>query len=370
MISSMRSMKDPIEHLYIHVPFCRTICGYCDFCHKIYRKDLCEKWLEALEKETGRKCEGSYKTIYLGGGTPSVLSCEELERLLSLIDPYTEDCEEYTIEVNPESLDEEKIDVFLKHHINRVSMGIQSSDDHLLKVMNRHHTYAQAKEKVELLQRKGLTNISVDLMYSLPFQTMEILNKTLEDILKLRVPHISIYSLTLEENTLFAKKGYEPLDNDIEADMYERIVQRLTQAGYSHYEISNFAKEGYESKHNLSYWRYEDFLGLSLAAASKFDHVRYENTHSFEEYFKGEDSYEEIVELSKEEEMFENVMMSLRTKEGLDIEEFNRRYDTDLLKVYEKAIAQQRENLKFVKGRMSVSRPGILNRILLDFLPE
>ena len=357
-----------VRHLYIHVPFCKTICAYCDFCHRVYNREYVLKWLDSLRKEISLKCHDSYETIYIGGGTPTSLNEEELETLLKLIKPYSGNVIEYTIEVNPESLTAEKVALFKSYGINRISMGIQTTDEGLLKVLNRHHSFEDVKEKISLLKDNGLNNISVDLMYSLPFQTMDILEKSINDVLSLDLPHISIYSLIIEENTIFEKKGYRPLDEDTEADMYDCICERLTDAGYRHYEVSNFAKEGFESKHNLGYWRYDDYLGVSMAAASKVNHIRYENTHDFERYFNDVESYEEYIELSREDEMFENVMMSLRTAEGLDLVEFKKRYGEDALDYYRESIEKQKDNLIIDNNHLICRRLEILNNILLDFM--
>ena len=271
-------MTTRIKHLYIHVPFCNTICFYCDFAHRVYDFSLAEKWLERLEKEITGNCKDQYETIYIGGGTPSCLNDDQLDRLLCMIDPYANEVAEYTIEVNPESLNINKINIFKKHHVNRISMGVQSSDDDILKTLNRKHTFDDVRKGIKMLKENGLCNISVDLMYSLPGQDMDILKKSIEDILLLDVPHISLYSLTIEENSVFGKKGVRSLDEEIEADMYEYIDKELKRNDYIHYEVSNFCKEGYESRHNMSYWLYEDFLGLSLGASGKIRNRRYTNT--------------------------------------------------------------------------------------------
>ncbi len=359
-------MTTRIKHLYLHVPFCTSICHYCDFCHRVYADTIAQRWLDTVRKEIEEECHDQYETIYIGGGTPTALSSVQLDTLLSYLDPYTSEAVEYTIEVNPESLDEEKAEIFKRHHINRISMGIQSSDDEMLKYLNRKHTFNDAKEKIEMLRRYGFDNISGDLMYSLPGQDMKMLDKTIEDILALDLEHISLYSLTIEENSVFGKKGIENLDEDTEADMYERIEERLTQQGYIHYEISNYAKKGYESKHNLSYWNYEDFLGISLGASSKIGEHRYTKTRSFERYFNDTSSKDEDLYLSKEDLEFEHIMMSLRTIYGLDIEQFNKTYDTDLLERYAKGAANPA--MKIENGRLICKELEILNHVLLDFM--
>ena len=359
-------MMTRIKHLYIHVPFCKTICSYCDFCHRVYDQKLVDKWLDAITKEIQNKCKDNYETIYIGGGTPTSLNDVQLEKLLCLIKPYTSEVKEYTIEVNPESLDINKINLFRKYSINRISMGVQTSDDGLLKLLNRKHSFEDVKEKIKLLKENGLNNISIDLMYSFPTQTIGMLNKTIDDFLSLDIPHVSLYSLTVEENTVFGKKGYKSLDEDIEADMYELIVNKLESSGYIHYEVSNFSKPNFESKHNIGYWKYEDFLGISLNASSKVGSCRWTNTNNFDDYFNDYNSRIENLSLTIDDMMFENIMMSLRMKDGLNIEEFNTRYNCDLVKYYSKALTN--DNLYIEDGYLRVKKLGILNSTLLEFM--
>ena len=360
------NVKKQIKHLYVHVPFCNNICFYCDFTRRIYDEKLVDKWLDYLKNEIRNNCFNKFETIYIGGGTPSCLNNRQLERLLVLLNPYTDNVKEYTIEVNPESLDIDKTNLFKKYHVNRISMGVQSSDDNLLKMINRKHTFEDVRNSIELLKDNAFDNISVDLIYSLPDQSIDILNKTIDDILSLNVKHISLYSLTIEENSVFGKRGIKSLDEDIEADMYELIDKRLKENNYLHYEVSNFCLEGYESKHNMSYWNYEDFLGLSLGASGKIGSYRYTNTSSFDQYFEDINYKDEEVFLTKKDMMFENIMMSLRTIYGLNIDEFNKRYDCNLINDYSKGI-----NNKYIvieDGYLKCNNLELLNNILLDFM--
>lgn len=359
-----------IKHLYIHVPFCKTICSYCDFCHRTYNEALVTKWLKRLKREFKECQDEQYETIYIGGGTPTSLSDDELECLLKLIKPHTSIVKEYTIEVNPENLTFSKIKLFNKYNINRVSMGLQSSNDRLLKLMNRHHNFNDVKEKIELLRSNGINNISLDIMYSIPTQTMSELKKTINDVLNLNVPHLSLYSLTIEENSIFGKKGYKPLDEELEADMYDYIIDKLTSYGYNFYEISNFAKNGYESKHNLSYWRYEDFRGLSCGSSSKIGNIRYDKTRNINKYINSSDIIDESYKLAKDDLMFENLMMSLRTSEGLDLKKFKTRYKVDPLDRYKTAIDKNIKNIIISNNHMIIKNRKILNSVLVDFLPD
>ncbi|MBR4461103.1 MAG: radical SAM family heme chaperone HemW [Erysipelotrichaceae bacterium] len=359
-------MMNEVKHLYVHVPFCRSICYYCDFCHRIYDHELAQKWLERFKKEIENSLVPGYETIYIGGGTPTALEYDELKTLLDYLKPYSQQAFEYTIEANPESLDEDKIILMKEYGINRISLGVQSTDTGILRSINRKHDFALIKEKIALLRKHGLDNISVDLMYSLPNQTLETLQKTLDDILSLDVPHISIYSLTIEENSVFGRKGISALDEEIEADMYELIEKCLTQNGYRHYEISNFCKEDCYSRHNMSYWNYEDFIGVSLAASSKIGSRRYTNTRSFERYFSSDDIHEEDIVLNKKEQMFEHIMMSLRTDLGLDIDGFERRYECKIEEEYPQGTGNP--HIVIENGRMYCKDLAILNTVLLDFM--
>ena len=357
-----------IKHLYIHVPFCKTICSYCDFCHRIYDEKVAQSWLLRL-KEEFLECEKEqYSTIYIGGGTPSSLNHKQLDYLLTLCAKHQEEVEEYTVELNPETIDEEKIAILIKHGVNRVSMGLQSSNPQELKLMNRHHSFDDVKDKIQLLRNKGITNISIDIIYSLPNQTMDSLSKTLSDALSLDVPHISLYSLTIEENTIFGKKGYKPLNADLEADMYEYIVKTLTDAGYDQYEIANFSKPGYKSKHNLGYWHYDDYRGLSLGSTSKINHKRYDKTKDMKAYLEKRKLIDNLDDLSIHDEAFENIMMSLRLKEGLNLDTFLKRYGFDPLNYYQEVLDKHKNDFMIKDNHLICTKREILNTILVDFL--
>ncbi len=360
------------EHLYLHVPFCKTICYYCDFCHRVYNRDTVLKWLSEVKKEIDSKnINRNLKTVYIGGGTPTSLSKEELNSLLILLDPYTDEVIEYTVEVNPETLDEEKANILLKHKVNRVSLGVQSFNENLLSMMNRKHCIKDIENCIELLRNKGISNISCDLMYSLPLQTADDFLDSLNKLVKMDIPHISFYSLQIEENSVFGKKGYTALDEDTEASMYEMGRDYLVKEGYRQYEISNYCKPGYESKHNMAYWYYKDFYGISLGAAGKENHMRYQNTRNFDEYLNG-NYIDETIELSKKDEMFEHLMMSLRLLEGLDLNEFKERYGRDFKDVYKTELEKSlKNNDVYIKNNHLVcNKREILNTILLEFMED
>lgn len=361
-------------YLYLHVPFCHTICAYCDFCHLVYSHENAEKWLDALQQEMRvREISTNLKTIYIGGGTPSCLSAKELERLLKMLDPYAGNVQEYTIEINPETLDEEKAGILAAHHVNRASLGFQSSDPGLLKLMGRHHDLKMLTHTMDLLRKNGIENISLDLMYSLPGQTMAILEQSLQDALSLHPTHLSLYSLTIEENTVFGKKGYRHLDDDTEADMYEFICRILPEYGFHQYEVSNFARDGYESQHNSAYWNYRDFYGVGMGASGKEGLLRYDNTRRLQAYLKNPLERNEI-HLSEKDAMFEMLMMGIRFKKGMDLSLFEDTFHHSFQEIYgsraepliEKGLVEYRDD----HIRCTDRGYEIMNSILVEFMDE
>ncbi|MBR2066901.1 MAG: radical SAM family heme chaperone HemW, partial [Solobacterium sp.] len=315
-----------IEYCYIHIPFCKTICNYCDFTHVIKNKDLVKDWLNALQMEIeGKKIHPFLKTLYLGGGTPSCLDVEDLEHLFKLLQPYSKYVEEYTIEVNPESFTKEKAKLFSRYGINRVSIGYQTSIPSLLKSLGRKHTAMEVLDTMQLLRNEGIDNISLDLMYSIPEQRLEDLKESVDQALSFHPKHLSLYSLTIEENTVFGKKGIQPLEEEVEANMYSFICDYLPRYGYNQYEVSNFALANKESLHNKAYWEYEDFYGLSCGASGKEKEIRYDKPRSLKEYIENPHARNEIV-LSEYDQQFEMIMMGLRMKKGISKEAFLERF--------------------------------------------
>lgn len=368
----MMIQRSKPEALYLHVPFCTSICYYCDFTHGIYQSQKADVWLQAIKTEIEKKdINPDLKTIYIGGGTPSALNPAQLDTLLSLLDSYASNVQEYTIEVNPESLTDEKAEIFIRHHINRVSMGFQTSDPMLLKECGRYHTYEDVCHAVTILKYHGITNISLDLMYSLPHQTMASFKKSIDDAIALKPTHLSLYSLTIEENTVFGKRGYQPLDEDTEADMYEYMVSYLPQKGYKQYEVSNFALPGYESKHNQAYWEYRDFYGIGRGASGKEGDIRYDNVRNMNAYLKNPLS-RDVIPLTKKDQMFEMLMMGMRLKRGMSLKRFKECFGTSFMDVYgDKAESLKKQGLitwdqDYI--RCSDSGYEIMNSVLEEFL--
>ena len=361
-----------VEACYVHVPFCKSICGYCDFQRAGYSDVLCTKWLDALAKEIqNRQIPLNLKTMYLGGGTPSCLSLSSLKCLFELLKPYTSEVKEYTMEMNPESCTDEIVSLAVSYGVNRVSLGVQSFDEKLLKMMNRHHDVQTIHRAIDCLHHHGIHNISVDVMYSLPTQTMKMWMDTLKECVQLDITHLSMYSLTIEKGSAFARKGLKPLDFDTEADMYEAAIEYLEAHGFQQYEISSFCKNGYESKHNLAYWHYDDFIGLGLGASGKQNHKRYDHPYGFQNYFN--DPLElEWIDLTLEDEMFEMLMMGLRMKKGMSLSLFHKRFSVSFEEIYAVPLKKciESELLMIQEDKLKATERGfeILNTVLEEFL--
>ena len=360
-----------VKAMYVHVPFCASICAYCDFTRVKYTSVLFDKWFSKIKEELSCVV-GNLSTIYIGGGTPTVLSELQLDLFLGLLDRFS-GVKEYTIEVNPETMSYEKCLVLKKHGVNRISMGVQSFQTHLLKMMDRKHSKDDILQCLSWFEEVGITNCSIDLMYGLPKQSMEDWQKDLEVACSLDVSHISLYSLTIEPNSKFGRWGVEPCDGDLEFEMYECAIEYLANNGFEHYEVSNFARDGKCSRHNIAYWKYDDFYGIGLGSSGKLGDYRYTQSMNFVQYFEG--NYElELVELSESDKRFEAIMMGLRMLEGICISKYNLDFGCDLLALYDDAVSRNvcRGWLEIVDGYLRVTRDGLylLHEVLVDFMDE
>lgn len=356
--------------LYIHIPFCEKICAYCDFFRGLYQEPLASKYIETLVLDI-EKINDDLKTIYIGGGTPSCLNESLLTLLLKTIHNKQFQLEEFTIEANVESLTKNKLLIMKKYGINRISIGVQSFDQNLLTICHRQHNEQMIKDTIKLIHECGIHNISIDLIYGLPSQSMELWKQDLQKALALDIKHLSLYALTIEPNSYFGRNHVSKCDEDLDADMYEYACKYLDKHGFKQYEIANFALVGYESKHNQMYWNYEDFIGLGLGASGKENHCRYDNQTNFKKYFNHEDM-KTLIPLSKEDEMFEMVMMSLRMKKGLNRLLFKQKFHVDVDDIYHEIIHKHilKGNLIINEKYLYCSDQGfiILNDILSDFL--
>lgn len=358
--------------LYVHIPFCDTICRYCDFCKVYYDKKISSQYLEVLYTELKKlNIKDNLKTIYIGGGTPSSLDDEQLEYLMDMLKNYSKNIEEYCIEVNPESMDYYKLAILKQGGINRLSIGVQSFQEHLLKEIDRRHTKQQVLRLIDHAKKMGFNNISIDLMYGLPCQTLDDIKNDLEIVKTLDIQHISYYSLILEDNTILKYQNYEPLNSESEYQINCYIDKTLKEMGFDKYEISNYAKKGFESKHNLVYWRYENYYGIGVGACSKIDDKIIEHSRSLTKYLN-QTARSQIIQQNKKETMFNHLMMSLRLKEGLDLKRFKELYNEDACELYKQAIDENRERnyLVFENDFLKTTDAGmyLLNEILLDFM--
>lgn len=329
--------------LYCHIPFCDHICAYCGFTRFLYQDKLADQYCDKLIQQIAELPAG-LKTIYVGGGTPTSLTPEQLDRLFSALAFKLDRCSDYefTVEGNPESIAEERIAVLAKHGVNRMSMGVQCAQDPFLAQIGRNHTFKDVIIAAEILKKHGISNYSMDLMYGFPEQTLAELVESMDAILRLDPNHISLYSLTIEDNSLFGKRGVEPVDSDMETAMYLKAIEYLETNGYQHYEISNFAKPGFQSKHNKVYWHYQPYYALGVGASRMINHRRQTYTKDIRKYMK-EDVFSEDIMLSKDDEMFEFIMMGLRLKEGISKREFLNRFNVSIHDVYNDALLQCKE---------------------------
>lgn len=272
--------------IYVHIPFCKQKCKYCDFVSFANKFEIQEKYINTVLKEVENCEKKDFKvnTIYFGGGTPSLLESNLIIKVLNKIKEKFEVKEnaEITIEVNPGTVNKKKLEQYKNNGFNRISIGLQSANNDILKTIGRIHTFEEFEECFEFAKEVGFKNINVDLMLALPTQKMEDLKDSLNKVISLKPNHISLYSLILEEGTILEKEVIEGLyvlpDDDVERKMYNLTKKILEKSGYVHYEISNFAKKGFESQHNLNCWNQEEYLGFGLAAHSYFDKKRFSNT--------------------------------------------------------------------------------------------
>ena len=383
--------KKPLG-LYVHIPFCVRKCQYCDFLSAPADDGTKERYVQALCKEIKdyQQFTKEYylETIYFGGGTPSVLNVEWLERILNTIkQSFTVDMEkaEVTVEVNPATVTKEKLQAYRTLGINRLSIGVQSSHEKELQLLGRLHTFEQAKECVQWAREAGFTNLSVDVMSALPNQTLEDYKETLERLIALQPEHISSYSLIVEEKTPFyelygegKEKESELPDEETDRAMYAYTKKRLQEAGFDRYEISNYAKKGFESRHNSSYWTGQEYIGVGLGASSLFTNARYHNETNLTAYMEdieaGRDVRREIERLVETEQMEEFMILGLRRMCGVSRMEFKNRFGKPMELVYGSALKKlQKQGLITVEDDIvALTELGIdvSNQVFVEFVPE
>ena len=371
--------------LYIHFPFCHRRCSYCSFVSYQGRESDIPEYVKALKKELVLRAAGQrVSSIYFGGGTPSLLSPEQIHELLSVIPSHctVDEASEVTLEANPGTVDEPHLADIMKLGINRLSLGVQSLDDGELALLGRIHTAAEAGDAVRLARNAGFTNLSLDLIYGLPGQTLSSWHRTLDELIGLSPEHISLYPLTLEADApmrlAIQRAEVPPIDPDLTADQYELAQDTLAAHGYHHYEISNWAKGGYECRHNLVYWHNLPYLGIGVAAHSYIDGHRLANTTNLDAYLHAFSSnlppaWELDEEIGPELQLSETVILGLRLSEGVCLEGIRSRFGIDLLKHYSQQVDETAALglLEYSGQRIRLTRRGRLlgNEVFWRFLP-
>lgn len=360
-----------MKALYIHIPFCKHICSYCDFSKILYNDELVNQYLESLENEIEEYYNNEpVETIYIGGGTPSSLNKEQLIKLFNILNNINKtNLKEFTFECNITDITESLIKTLVKNQVNRLSIGIQSFNKDNLKFMERTTDFKDTEEKINLIRSLGINNINLDLMYALPNETFNTLKQDLNKILKLKPTHVSTYSLILESHTKISNQELDLPPEDLEVKMYDYIIKKLKKNKFEHYEISNFALENSKSLHNLTYWNNEEYYGFGLGAHGYIEGFRYENTRNINEYNKKHFRLHEKL-LSKQEEMENEVMLGLRKIEGINLKHFFDKYEVNLQEVFPIKPLIKNKELIYKDGYVYINPEKIyvMNEILLKLI--
>ncbi|WP_096434583.1 radical SAM family heme chaperone HemW [Alteribacter populi] len=374
--------------VYVHVPFCEQICHYCDFNKFFLKNQPIDDYLDDCETEmkwtAQRFPSTTVNSVYVGGGTPTSLSTEQLRKLLVSIREHfslaKRDSLEFTVEVNPGSADQDKLNMLKEVGVNRLSIGVQTFEPDLLNRIGRDHQPEDVKDTVKKSRNAGIDNLSIDLMFGLPQQTIRQFEDTIDQAMKLNIDHVSAYSLKVEAKTVFyqlQRKGKLSLPSqDTEADMYEMLIRKLSESGFSMYEISNFAKPGRESVHNLTYWDNEEYYGIGAGAHSYMSGVRRQNHGPLPKYMKaikqGKLPYLEEHPVPLKEKMEEEMFMGLRKRSGVSVSRFARRYGQPVVNVFGDKIKRLKENclLQERNDRIFLTEKGRLlgNEVFEQFL--
>lgn len=347
-----------VQAAYLHIPFCEQICHYCDFNKVFLKGQPVDEYLQYMDTEMKNTIEAyppqALKSIFVGGGTPTVLSVNQLETFLTSMNKYLlprSETMEFTFEANPGDLTEEKLRVLLDSGVNRLSFGVQTFDDELLKAIGRTHRHEDVFHTINLAKQVGFKNISIDLMYALPHQTIESFQESLELAFSLDVEHVSAYSLIIEPKTVFynlMRKGKLQLPSqENEAKMYEILMLEMERHGFHQYEISNFSKEGYESRHNLTYWNNEEYFGIGAGAHSYVKGKRISNAGPIKKYMSAIDEhgfpYVETHPVTLQEKMEEELFLGLRKTKGVSISHFQEKFSVSMFDVFAAQIKEQKE---------------------------
>ena len=357
-------------YIYIHIPFCNNICKYCDFPKLLYDKKYTNKYLDALENEIkSRYKEEKINSIYIGGGTPTSLDLLELKKLLDITKIFKRDSIiEFTIESNVEGLDDGKLKLLQEYGVNRISLGVQSFNDNTLIELNRKHTKKQIFDIVKKIKQYNFDNISIDYIYGIHDDLDEIKND-INSFLELDVPHISCYSLIIEDNTVFGINDRKYIDDNIELKMYKYIEDILLKNGYKHYEISNYGKDGYFSAHNLNYWNNGEYYGYGMGSVSYINNHRISNTKNLTKYIRGNYLENNIYE-DLDTRISNTIILGLRKLKGINIEDFYNRFKVDILELYNIKSLIAEGKLIINNGYIHISEKFfyMANDILINFV--
>jgi oxygen-independent coproporphyrinogen-3 oxidase len=359
-----------INSVYIHIPFCTTICSYCDF-PKIYYNETCvDKYLSILEQEIKEKYKNDViKTIYIGGGTPSSLSVSQLKKLFEILKIFnTSNDLEYTVECNLENLTIEKLLLMKEYKVNRLSIGIQTFNEKFYPFLNRKNGNINIINEAKKI---GFDNINVDLIYAIPKENIKDLKNDLNKFLKLNINHISTYSLIIEDHTILSNNNIKNIDEELDEEMYKLICKTLKEHGFIHYEISNFSKPGYESKHNMVYWNNDKYYGFGMGSSGYIDNIRYTNTKSSSKYLDKKFIYE-IEEIDEKKNMEYEMILGLRKLEGVSISKFEKKFNKKISDVFN--IKKLIEEGKLIEENGYIKIPleylYISNSILINFIGD
>jgi len=372
--------------IYIHIPFCKAKCLYCDFNSLPCRDDFVPAYFNALKKEiafyAGRLNGYGIKTVFIGGGTPSYVDAhyiyEVIAHMKNLFDMG--ECREITIETNPGTLSIDKLTAYRSMGINRLSIGLQAWQNRLLSQLGRIHKVEEFVENYNLAQKAGFENINVDLIFGIPGQTFGDWAETLECTAELEPAHLSCYSLIIEEGTVFGTRFERgelvPVEDELDRRMYWHTIEKLKSLGYKHYEISNFSKEGFECAHNLIYWKEREYVGLGAGAHSYFSGRRFNNVYGIEKYIstlsQGCLPVENPIDISKEDEMSEFMMLGLRLVDGVSAKEFEERFERGLLDKFGSQIESllERKLIEVDNGFVKLTRLGLdlANQVFIEFV--
>ena len=346
-------MINKANSLYIHIPFCEAICDYCDFTKFFYNEKFAQNYLKELKKEIISYSPYDVETIYIGGGTPTSLSDDLFLELLNIVKPYSDKVEEYTIEANPESLTYIKAKLMKEFGVNRVSIGVESTDDKILKAINRKHDFNKVKEAIKILNEVGINNINVDLIIGLPNVTEKMFLNDLNRLVDLPIKHLSCYSLTVHPHTVFFNINIKEPNEEFSRKVYDLAHNFLLEKGFIHYEISNWCLPGYESKHNLTYWKNEKYYAIGIGASGYLENYRYKNVTTLDKY-NSENKILEKEILSKKDLITYYLLTSLRTIYGIDLIYFKSSFDEDLL------LSKKIEIDQFIKDGLLINKENRL----------